>query len=280
MTIPIPQTAAQRIYVGGPMTFHPWHNHPAFFAAAGALEDQGWVVVNPAALDIEAGYDPVRLYPDPTLHDWSVWPEDHLGHKRAVVRHDMELLLGCDAIYLLEGWQKSVGARAEHAVAVFGGLAIHFQTPPQSTKKDTNPKDAVGSNKLPFSTLSGPVLAEVGLGLLEGALKYGRHNYRVAGVRSSIYYDATLRHLIAWWEGEDIDPDCGLSHVTKAIASLFVLRDAQIQGTVEWDDRPPSSETFVPSLNGRAAQLIAEHPDPVPPYTLRPKGYTTTCSTP
>jgi hypothetical protein len=105
--------------------------------------------------------------------------------------------------------------------------------------KDTNPKDAIGSTKPPMSTVPCTVLAELGVAMLEGT-KYGRHNYRVAGVRSSVYYDAALRHLFAWWEGEDLDPDSGLSHVTKAIASLAVLRDAQINGMVQFDDRPPA----------------------------------------
>src|SRR5437879_6154887 len=96
-----------------------------------------------------------------------------------------------------------------------------------TTLKDTKPKDAMGMKKVPFSTISAPVMAELGVAMLEGALKYGRHNYRVIGVRASVYYDAVMaRHMPCWWEGEDEDPDSGLSHVTKAIASLVVLRDA------------------------------------------------------
>ena len=42
---------------------------------------------------------------------------------------------------------------------------------------------------------------------------------------------------MAWWEGEDVDPDSGVSHITKAIATLVVLRDSQINNMVD-DDRP------------------------------------------
>lgn len=94
--------------------------------------------------------------------------------------------------------------------------------------KPSNPKDSVGIRKAPFSTISEPVIAEVGLAMLEGARKYGRHNYRAIGVSGSVYYDAARRHLAAWWEGEDIDPDSGLSHIAKAIASFVVLRDGMI----------------------------------------------------
>lgn len=106
--------------------------------------------------------------------------------------------------------------------------------------KDTNPKDAVGIKKAPLSTVSAPVMSEIGVAMLEGARKYGRHNYRISKVRYSVYYDAALRHLMSAWEGEDIDPDSGMPHLVKAMASLMVLRDAEIQGKLV-DDRPPVS---------------------------------------
>lgn len=133
--------------------------------------------------------------------------------------------------------------------------------------KDTNPKDSIGIKKVPISTVSGPVMMEVGLGMLEGALKYGRHNYREAGVRASVYYDATTRHLFDWWEGTDIDPDSGLNHITKAIASLTVLRDSMIRGN--WnDDRPPKVKSgWIQELNKKAEEILAKYPNPVPAYT-------------
>lgn len=135
------------------------------------------------------------------------------------------------------------------------------------TSKDTNPKDAIGTKKVPLSCVPAPVLMEVGLGMLEGSCKYGSHNYRVAGVRASVYYDATMRHLMAWWEGEDIDPVSGLSHITKAIASLVVVRDAMMRSMLT-DDRPPKSQDgWVDELNKKAEEIIAKFPQPVAPYT-------------
>lgn len=136
-----------------------------------------------------------------------------------------------------------------------------------NVKKDTNPKDAVGTKKVPISTVPAPVVLELGLALLEGARKYGRHNYRIAGVRASVYYDAFYRHIGAWWEGEDIDPDSGLSHITKAMACLVVLRDSMIMGN--WtDDRPPAlPKGWVQELNKKAAEIIEKYPDAKAPYT-------------
>lgn len=126
--------------------------------------------------------------------------------------------------------------------------------------KPTNPKDIVSIAKAPMSCVSAAVLAEVGVAMLEGAAKYGRHNYRASGVRASVYYDATMRHLMAWWEGQDIDPDSGMSHITKAITSLVVLRDAMIQQMVE-DDRPPRSAEFYAALNDMAGAILKRHAD-------------------
>lgn len=134
--------------------------------------------------------------------------------------------------------------------------------------KDPNPKDAVGVKKVPLSTVSAPVLMEMGLGMLEGDRKYGRHNYRVVAIRESVYYDAVMRHLIAWWEGEDVDPDSGLHHVTKALSCLAVLRDAQLsKNTI--DDRPPFTHPtgWMQELNKKAAAIIEKYPDPKAPYT-------------
>lgn len=142
-----------------------------------------------------------------------------------------------------------------------------WKPPIRPEVKETNPKDAVGVKKVPMSTVPATVLMELGLAMMEGARKYGRHNYRVAGVRSSVYYDAAMRHLMDWWEGEDTDPDSGLSHVTKAIASLTVLRDSMIKEN--WtDDRPRRNEGFsIKVLNEKAAEIIEKYPDSKDAFT-------------
>lgn len=140
----------------------------------------------------------------------------------------------------------------------------------EKTEQETNPKDAVGRTKVPFSTLPFPPLAEAAVAMFEGASKYGRHNYRAASVAASVYFDAALRHLISWYEGEDIDSDSGISHVTKAIASLLILRDAQLLEKCI-DDRPiRSTEKFsLSSLQPDIAALAAKHPNPPAPFTQK-----------
>lgn len=136
-------------------------------------------------------------------------------------------------------------------------------------KKLSNPKDAVGVRRWRiFSTIPMTVVAEVGVAMLEGARKYGRHNYRVAGVRSSVYVDAAMGHIMQWWEGEDIDQDSELSHITKAIASLVVLRDAMIQNMLT-DDRPPKADLDETRerLQGVVDRLFERTPEPEESFT-------------
>lgn len=138
----------------------------------------------------------------------------------------------------------------------------------KSKLKDTNPKDAVGVRKAPISTVSHAVVAELGLAMLEGARKYGRHNYRIAGVRASIYVDALFRHIMAWWDfSQNDDPDSGLSHLIKAMACLCVLREGQLMDN--WvDDRPPPLPIeLLKKFNEIAGEIIDRHPDAKEPFT-------------
>lgn len=122
--------------------------------------------------------------------------------------------------------------------------------------KATNPKDRVGVKKVPMSGMPINVLLECGLVKLHGDMKYGAYNWRDAGVRGSVYYDACIRHLAAWMEGEDLDPDSGVHHISHAITGLCVLRDSIIQEN--WtDDRPPASASgWISELNAKAAEMI------------------------
>lgn len=163
------------------------------------------------------------------------------------------------------------GTWADHRTTTISGVGM-ASTVSAPDAKPTNPKDMVGIRKTPMSTVPANVLAEVGVAMLEGASKYGRHNYRVAGVRASVYYDGVMRHLMAWWEGEDIDPDSGLSHITKAITSLVVLRDSMMQGMCT-DDRPPRAVSFFPDLNAAASAIVDKYADKCPRhYTIADTG--------
>jgi hypothetical protein len=93
-------------------------------------------------------------------------------------------------------------------------------------------------------------MVEAATAFFEGACKYGRYNWRRAGVRSSIYAAALLRHTFKWWNGEDADPVTRVKHLANAAACIGILLDAELQGQLT-DDRPPAQ----PRLSARIDEL-------------------------
>lgn len=58
--------------------------------------------------------------------------------------------------------------------------------------------------------------------LTVGAAKYGARNWE-KGMDWSRLYGAALRHITAFWSGEDNDPETGLPHLAHAICCLNFL---------------------------------------------------------
>src|SRR6185503_11751438 len=154
-------------------------------------------------------------------------------------------------------------------------LKVIFMSPKRKTLpnlkdiKDSNPKDAVGVLKPGISNVPMFPLMELAVAMGEGAVKYGRHNYRAIGVRASVYVDAIMRHLVSFWEGEDIDEVSGLPHIIKIMACCVVLRDAQMMGKY-YDDRPPriaSPVEVLAKLEEKVKELAKKFPNPREPFT-------------
>lgn len=91
----------QTMYIAGPMRGKPDYNRAAFRAAAKFVEDEfGVHPVNP--VDIEASFPCVG--DDGEVDDRSL---------EGLLRIECEFVRHVDAIYLLEGWEYSEGARRE-----------------------------------------------------------------------------------------------------------------------------------------------------------------------
>ena len=89
------------LYLAGPMTGIEDYNHPAFHAAEDLLRDHGYMVLNPARNGLP--------------HD-APW-EHHM-------RRDIGMLIACDGIALLPGWDASAGAKLEVQIANLLGLRV------------------------------------------------------------------------------------------------------------------------------------------------------------
>lgn len=104
--------------------------------------------------------------------------------------------------------------------------------------KPSNPKEAVGGAKLDMGLVPWSLVIGAAKAFLEGALKYGRFNWRIAGVRASTYFAAAQRHMAKWYNGQDFDPKTKVHHLENAIACLAIIRDAELYKKLN-DDRPP-----------------------------------------
>jgi hypothetical protein len=103
--------------------------------------------------------------------------------------------------------------------------------------------------------------------MLEGGCKYRAHNYRIAGVRLSVYINAIWRHLAALWEGEWIDPDSGEPHISKIAACCAVVYDAAYRDKMI-DDRPPKTKDgWIKEFNDKTKEMLKKYSNPKKPYT-------------
>ncbi len=118
----------------------------------------------------------------------------------------------------------------------------------ESTQSPHNPKHLMGRSKLPLFSVVPPSsfiyeAAAMRYGAYEakrkdGQLGYGPYNWRRAKVVASIYIDAAVRHIMDYWDGEDLAPDSLVHHLGHLKATIGVLIDAIETGNVI-DDRPP-----------------------------------------
>ena len=107
-----------------------------------------------------------------------------------------------------------------------------------SPMTEDNPKyvQAQKDGKSPFEYIPLRTLAGTAKVLEHGANKYGIRNWRKDPIKASTYQGAFLRHLEAYYEGEDIDPDSGASHLSHIMANCMVMLDAALENTLI-DDR-------------------------------------------
>lgn len=136
--------------------------------------------------------------------------------------------------------------------------------------KPTNPKDAIGVSKAPMHLVPGSAKAYLAMAFLEGALKYGKYNWRIAGVRASIYLDAMERHMEKFKNGEDVDQATKVPHLASVMACCAIILDADLVGKLN-DDRPPRADVskLIDGLSDHVAYLKDLYKDESPhQYTL------------
>lgn len=89
----------------------------------------------------------------------------------------------------------------------------------------TTPREGVKYDgaKPRFSLLPLGPLGDVVSVLEYGARKYAEDNWQKVSNPRTRYFDAAMRHLLAWRGGERLDPESGLPHLAHAACSLLFL---------------------------------------------------------
>lgn len=90
------------VYISGPMAGIEGYEKN-FKAAEEKMKEAGHEVVNPAEIDGEG------------------------MTREEILKLDLWMLEGCDAIYMLKGWQKSCGANREYGFALGRGMEIFHE---------------------------------------------------------------------------------------------------------------------------------------------------------
>ena len=103
---------------------------------------------------------------------------------------------------------------------------------------DDNPKTQFGMTKVPMHLVPPVAIGHMALAFGNGAGKYGPFNWREKTISSTVYYAAAMRHLQAWYDGEDIAPDSGVHHLAHAMACCAMVLDGESTGMLN-DNRPP-----------------------------------------
>ena len=98
-------------------------------------------------------------------------------------------------------------------------------------------------NKARLDLVPKEAMDALGAVLSYGSRKYGDRNWE-KGMAWGRVYAACQRHLLAFWAGEDIDPESGLPHLAHALANISFLSTYQTRGIGEdTRPRPLQSET-------------------------------------
>ena len=115
-----------------------------------------------------------------------------------------------------------------------------------STDKSTGTALKFDQDKLPLHLLSTEAMNQTAAVLAFGAQKYAEHNWRKGFVWSRPL-SAAMRHITAFNNGEDRDPESGLSHLAHAACCIMFLLEFE-KTSKHLDDRykpdvPPTSQS-------------------------------------
>ena len=128
-----------------------------------------------------------------------------------------------------EAWRD---ARTKHAGAADAGRGEVRITDPETGGEK-------GQKQARFDLIPADALWAIAEHFGRGAEKYADRNWE-KGYDWSLSYGAMMRHVWAWWGGEDVDEETGSSHMVAVAWHALVLVANELRGNGT-DDRPDES---------------------------------------
>lgn len=256
-----------KLYLVGPMSGIPGFNYPAFIAAAAYFRGEGFEVQSPTDLDSPETLAAAMASPDGRIDE----PVNGVTYEEFVAASIARILTWKpDALVALPGWSTSSGTEKEIRVArsldikffeigdydpIVGfptpeldptlydadGKFITYEDNPLRQRTVTGGvKDNRG--KLPLDLIPYEALRGAADVLAYGAVKYKPNNWRL-GLKWTETWSSLQRHLWAWKEGEDLDPETGKPHIDHAMCQmLFLATYVHDPEAKQFDDRWVSSD--------------------------------------
>ena len=99
------------------------------------------------------------------------------------------------------------------------------------------------SKKPKMNLLPPKAIVEVAKVLTFGAQKYGAENWKELEDLQNRYLAGALRHIFAHMDGEQLDPETGLSHMAHALCCLLFKLEIELENAKIEEERPRETDT-------------------------------------
>lgn len=143
--------------------------------------------------------------------------------------------------------QKSYEDAVEHCKPKFEKVGLCEVLKPNGEIQRKFESGALRNNvgKLRVDLVPHEMITSLAQGLTKGAKKYYERNWERGFPHMSVY-GSTMRHLLKWLEGQDIDEDTGVRHIELAFLNLGMIVTQTIRDRKDLDDRPSVNSPVLP----------------------------------
>ena len=99
------------------------------------------------------------------------------------------------------------------------------------------------SEKPKMNLLPPKAIVEISKVLTFGAEKYDAENWRKLDDLQNRYTAGALRHIFAHMDGEDLDPESGMSHLAHALCCLLFKLEIELENAKIEEEEPRETDS-------------------------------------